>query len=479
MATRGVPRARSAIARAPAASIADAEHAGAAHDDPREVAGRVVVEPVLDPEAVAQRRGEQPGARGGADQREARQVERDHPRARPDAERDRQLAVLHRGVERLLDRAREAVDLVDEEDRAVLEVVEVGRDVGLALERRAGGRDERHPQLLGDDPGEARLAQAGRAGEQHVVERVAARGRRRDRDAELLLELLLADELLEPARAQRRVELVLGALVRRLQRGRSPACGSSAARALQRVGDQVLGRLARRAVEQLLGLLRREAEPDEAVAREQPRVVAARDHDRVAGGRRADLLAQLDHDPLGGALADPLHGLQPRRVAGRDGGEQLARRAAREHRERDLRADGLHADQQQEQVALGLGGEAVELQRVVAHDQVRVQRRRVADRRRVAQRLGRDRQPVADAAARRRPRGRSAAPPPRRYRSAITRARSTAATQPSAPLAWQIATASASAAWSGAGRSVSASSALHHPLDLALLGAARAADGAP
>ena len=37
----------------------------------------VVLEPVLDPEAVAQRRGQQAGAGGGADQREGRQVERD------------------------------------------------------------------------------------------------------------------------------------------------------------------------------------------------------------------------------------------------------------------------------------------------------------------------------------------------------------------------------------------------------------------
>ena len=35
--------------------------------------------------------------------------------------------------------------------------------------------------------------------------------------AELLLERLLPDELVEPLRAQRRVELVLGALVRRLE----------------------------------------------------------------------------------------------------------------------------------------------------------------------------------------------------------------------------------------------------------------------
>ena len=45
-----------------------------------------------------------------------------------------------------------------------------------------------------------------------------------------------------------------------------------------------------------------------------------------------------------------------------------------------------------------------------------------------------------------------------------------------APLAWQIATASASAAWSGVGSSVSESSAWTIRCDLVLVGAAGAAD---
>ena len=77
------------------------------------------------------------------------------------AERDRQLAVLHRGVERLLHRAREPVDLVDEEDRARLERGEEGRDVALALERRAGGLRRTARRALGDDPGELVLPRPG------------------------------------------------------------------------------------------------------------------------------------------------------------------------------------------------------------------------------------------------------------------------------------------------------------------------------
>ena len=229
------------------------------------------------------------------------------------------------------------------------------------------------------------------------------------------LERLLADELVEPARAQRRVELVLGALVRRLERGRRRACGCSPARPLQRVGDQVLGRLAGRAVEQLARPPRREAEPDEPVAGEQPRVVAAGDDDRVVGRRGADLLAQLDDDPLRRALADPR--ARPAAAPCRRRRRRRAARAACRRRAPrappSARRDWTPISSRNRSRSAS-DDEAVERQRVVAHDQVGVQRRRLADRGRVAQRLGRDREPVADAAAATRPRGRSAARRPRR-----------------------------------------------------------------
>ena len=101
------------------------------------------------------------------------------------------------------------MDLVDEEDAARLERGQEGGDVGLALERRAGGLDEVDLELGGDDLGERGLAEAGRAGEQDVVERVAAGAGGLDGDAELGLQRLLADELVEPARAQREVELLV------------------------------------------------------------------------------------------------------------------------------------------------------------------------------------------------------------------------------------------------------------------------------
>ena len=187
-----------------------AEDARRAADDLPELGRVVQVEPWRDPEAVAQRRREQPGARRGPDQRERREVEVDDPRPRPLADGDRQLAVLHRRIEGLLQRAREAVDLVHEEHRARLERGQVRGDVALALERRRSGRDELDAELVRDDLGKRGLPESRRPGEQDVVEGLLAGTGGLDEDLELLLDRVLTDEVGEPLRAQRAIELVLG-----------------------------------------------------------------------------------------------------------------------------------------------------------------------------------------------------------------------------------------------------------------------------
>ena len=61
------------------------------------------------------------------------------------------------------------------------------------------------------------LPRPGRPGEQNVVERLSPPARRLDEEAELVLDLVLADELLEPRRPQRAVELLFrGVLLGRL-----------------------------------------------------------------------------------------------------------------------------------------------------------------------------------------------------------------------------------------------------------------------
>ncbi len=101
------------------------------------------------------------------------------------------------------------MDLVDEEDVLQLEAGEDRGHVALPLERGAGDRADADAELLADDLRERRLAEPGRADEQDVVERLAAGLRGGERDRELLLDALLADELVELARAERALELLL------------------------------------------------------------------------------------------------------------------------------------------------------------------------------------------------------------------------------------------------------------------------------
>ena len=165
-----------------------------------------------------------PGARRRADERERRQVEGQRARRRPLADDDVEPEVLERRVEDLLDGRVQPVDLVHEQDVARLERSEDRRQVALPLERRSGNRADPDAELLADDVREARLAEAGRPDEQHVVERLRAGDRRREHDLELLLEPLLSDEVAEMSRPERAVELVLVLAQRRgeeLRLGRS------------------------------------------------------------------------------------------------------------------------------------------------------------------------------------------------------------------------------------------------------------------
>ena len=198
-----------------------------------------------------------------------------------------------------------------------------------------------------------------------------------ERDRQLLAQRGLADELLERARAQRAVELVLGDQ-RRRRLDRAPSHQARRAPP-QRVRQQLLGRVA-------VGAARAASRPRRARSRARAgrrgRARAARrlarhdDRRVVVAGVDADLLAQLDDDPLGRPLAD-----RPARPAGARRRRRRARAtSSRGEPPRRARAsatfgpDALDADEQLEQVALLLGGEAVERQRVVAHDQVGVQR---------------------------------------------------------------------------------------------------------
>jgi hypothetical protein len=103
--------------------------------------------------------------------------------------------VLHRGVEVFLDGLRDAVDLVDEEDVALLEAGEQAGEITGFLDHGAGGDADAFAKLMAEDEGEGGLAEAGRAGEEDVVEGLAALLGGADHDLQALDGLQLAGEV--------------------------------------------------------------------------------------------------------------------------------------------------------------------------------------------------------------------------------------------------------------------------------------------
>ncbi len=89
------------------------------------------------------------------------------------------------------------MDLVDEEDITLVDAREDRGQVAGVLDRRTARDAKRCRHLVGDDHRDRRLAESGRAGEEHVVGRPVAGLGGVEHQGELLAHALLADQLLE------------------------------------------------------------------------------------------------------------------------------------------------------------------------------------------------------------------------------------------------------------------------------------------
>src|ERR1019366_3533846 len=98
----------------------------------------------------------------------------------------------------------------DEQHIARLQVGQDRREIAGTLDHRPGGGAEADAQFARDDLGERGLAQAGRAVQQYMVERLAAGAGGLDENREVFAGGLLADELGERLRPQRCLGGVLG-----------------------------------------------------------------------------------------------------------------------------------------------------------------------------------------------------------------------------------------------------------------------------
>ncbi len=181
------------------------EHARAARDDLFQFFLGVEIQPHRNAETVAQRIGQQAGARGGADQREFRQFDLDRARRRSLADDEVELEILHRRIEHFLDRRAEAMDFVDEQHVALFEIGQQRREIAGLGDHGTGGGAKADAEFARDDLRQRGLAEARRADEQHVVERLVALARGLDEDRKVGARLLLADEFGQQLRAQRGV----------------------------------------------------------------------------------------------------------------------------------------------------------------------------------------------------------------------------------------------------------------------------------
>ena len=177
-----------------------------AFDDAGQFSGTVELEPGDDTEAVAQRIGQHTGARGCADQRERRQVQLYRARRGALTDHDVDLEILQRGIEDFFDHRRQAVDFVDEQHVIRFEIGQHRREVTRAFDHRARGMAQIDAHLAGDDMRQRGLAEAGRAEQQHVIQRFLALARRLDEDRQLAAHLFLPDVFVQRLRSQRALD---------------------------------------------------------------------------------------------------------------------------------------------------------------------------------------------------------------------------------------------------------------------------------
>ena len=160
-----------------------------------------------------ERRRQQARAGRGAHEREGIEGNAHRPGARPLVDHDVDDVVLHRGVEILLHFRRQTVDLVDEEHVAFLQGSQQAGEVAGAVQDGTGSDLHVDPHLVGDDVRQRRLAQARRAVEKRVVQRLAAHLGCLDIDAEPGHDLTLSGEIFQLLGPDNSVQILIFAVV--------------------------------------------------------------------------------------------------------------------------------------------------------------------------------------------------------------------------------------------------------------------------
>ena len=222
-------------------------------------------------------------------------------------------------------------------------LVSIAGQVAGLLDDRAGGGAHRHAHLVGDDVGQRRLAEAGRAVEQHVIERLAPAAGRGNRHLQVVADAVLADVLVERARAQ------AGVVLRVVVGGAPVMTRSVMARSLPALASAPAAPPSAPVRTSLAARRQRGLERPSRPAADDSRGSAAPRAGRRAADRSptraavaspaptpscASAVLQLEHDALGGLLADAGDAGEPRHVAALHAGDEIAGLHAGQHAQR-------------------------------------------------------------------------------------------------------------------------------------------------
>ena len=128
-----------------------------------------------------------------------------------------QAPVLHGRIEGFLHLAVQAVDFIDEQDIRMRQVDQDGRQLATVLDGGPGSDGEPTVHLAGQDLAEGGLAQPRGPVQQDMVQRLAALAGCLDQDFHVVLQVILADQLVQALRPQGRIPVVPRLAVARYQ----------------------------------------------------------------------------------------------------------------------------------------------------------------------------------------------------------------------------------------------------------------------
>ena len=175
-------------------------------EDSRQLLRVVVVKTASHRETRTERRRELALPRGGADEREFRQIKADGARSDALLQHDVDDEILHGGIKVFFNLHGEAVDFVNEKDVAFLQAGEKPREVAGLFDDRAGSRFDIGTYVVRDDIRERRLAESGRAAEEDVGQRFVAGFGGLRHDLEAFLDAILPGEIFKALWPQRCLE---------------------------------------------------------------------------------------------------------------------------------------------------------------------------------------------------------------------------------------------------------------------------------